>query len=79
MQRVLKPNGRLVILDWCRDFFVCQICDIVLKLIDPAHRQCYTQKEFHHLLTTAGFTIKAAQQIQFGWLWGLMIATGVRS
>lgn len=75
MKRVLKPQGRLVILDWCRDFWVCQICDVVLKLIDPAHRQCYTQEQFHHMLTMTGVEIERAQRVRFGWIWGLMIAT----
>jgi ubiquinone/menaquinone biosynthesis C-methylase UbiE len=79
MRRVLKPSGRLIILDWCRDFFVCQICDVLLKLVDPAHRQCYTQDELHHLLTTSGFEIKRAERVRFGWIWGLMIATGMPS
>lgn len=75
MKRVLKSAGRVIILDWCRDFLVCQICDVLLKLIDPAHRQCYTQKEFHHLLTTTGFEIESTEKVRFGWIWGLMIAT----
>jgi ubiquinone/menaquinone biosynthesis C-methylase UbiE len=79
MRRVLKPNGRVIILDWCRDFFVCRICDVLLKLVDPAHRQCYTQGELHHLLTTSGFEIKRAERVRFSWMWGLMIATGTPS
>jgi ubiquinone/menaquinone biosynthesis C-methylase UbiE len=38
MRRVLKPSGRLVILDWCRDFLTCPILDVLLKLIDPSRR-----------------------------------------
>jgi ubiquinone/menaquinone biosynthesis C-methylase UbiE len=79
MKRVLKPSGRVVILDWCRNFLVCQICDVLLKLIDPGHRQCYTQEEFHHLLITTGFKIERAEKVRFGWIWGLMIATGTSS
>jgi ubiquinone/menaquinone biosynthesis C-methylase UbiE len=75
MKRVLMPTGRVVILDWCKDFVVCQICDVVLKLFDPAYRQCYKQAEFHQLLTTTGFRIERAQRVRFGWIWGLMIAT----
>ncbi len=76
MRRVLKPNGRLVILDWCRDFLTCQILDVLLKLIDPSRRSCYTQKEFHNLLTARGFAIDSAKKVRFGWFWGLTIATG---
>jgi ubiquinone/menaquinone biosynthesis C-methylase UbiE len=75
MRRVLKQTGRLVILDWCRDFLTCKMGDIILKATDPAHRQCYTQAEFHRMLTTSGFAIARAQRVRFGWIWGLMIIT----
>jgi ubiquinone/menaquinone biosynthesis C-methylase UbiE len=75
MQRVLKPTGKVVILDWCRDFFLCRVCDVVLKLFDPAHQRCYTEGEFHDLLTSAGFEVVRSRRIRFGWLWGLMVAT----
>jgi ubiquinone/menaquinone biosynthesis C-methylase UbiE len=75
MKRVLKPTGRVVILDWCKDFVICQILDVFLKRFDPAYRGCYTQAEFHQLLTTIEFRIERAQRVRFGWIWGLMIAT----
>lgn len=37
MRRVLKPDGEVVILDWCRDYLICKIFDLVLKIFDPAH------------------------------------------
>ncbi|PHJ67317.1 methyltransferase type 11 [Nostoc linckia z18] len=78
MKRVLKPDGKLVILDWCRDYLVCQICDIILKIFDPVYKQCYSQAEFHELLTSAGFNICRATKIRFGLIWGLMVATASR-
>jgi ubiquinone/menaquinone biosynthesis C-methylase UbiE len=75
MERVLKPAGRVVILDWCRDFLLCQICDILLKLVDPGYKRCYSQDEFHQLLTSAGFEIEHARRMRLGLVWGLMIAT----
>lgn len=75
MKRVLKPNGKVIILDWCKDYLLCRLCDFLLKIIDPAHKQCYTQAEFHHLLTAAGFNIQRATKVRFGLVWGLMVAT----
>lgn len=75
MKRVLKPGSKVVILDWCKDYLLCRLCDILLKIIDPAYKQCYTQTEFHHLLDCAGFSISCATKVCFGLVWGLMVAT----
>ena len=75
MRRVLKPSGKVVILDWSRDFLFCQICDWLLKRVDPVYRQCYTETECHNLLTAAGFYISRARRVRFDVIWGLMIVT----
>lgn len=72
MQRVLKPTGRLLILDWCRDSWLCQLFDAVLQRFDSAHRQCYTQAEMHHFLTSAQFELMRSEKVQLNWLWELM-------
>lgn len=72
MRRVLKPDGRLLLLDWCRDGWLCQLCDLILKWIDPAHRQCYTQKELHGLLASAQFQIGRSTRIRLNLVWELM-------
>ncbi len=79
MKRVLKPNGKVIILDWCKDYLLCRLCDFLLKIIDPAHKQCYTQAEFHTLLAVSGFDIQQATKVRFGLVWGLMIATATSS
>lgn len=74
MRRVLKNDGRVIILDWCKDYLSCQILDFFLKIFDSAHERCYTQLEFHDFLKQANFKIIRSAKKQFG-LWGLMIAT----
>jgi len=74
MRRVLEPEGRLIILDWCKDFPLCALCDILLSAIDPAHQHCYTQRELHSLLSAAGFEIRHATRERFGLVWGVMLA-----
>ncbi|MGF1992263.1 MAG: class I SAM-dependent methyltransferase [Nostoc sp. ZfuVER08] len=76
MKRVLKPNGKVVILDWCKDYLFCQILDIILKIFDPAHQQCYTQDELHHFLSCANFVVSRGTKVRLGIFWGLMLATG---
>jgi ubiquinone/menaquinone biosynthesis C-methylase UbiE len=78
IKRVLKPGGKVVILDWCKDFFLCRFCDAVLKLIDPGHKQCYTQQEFHQFFSTAQLKVQAATRKRFGLVWGFMIATATK-
>lgn len=73
MKRVLKPDGKVVILDWCKDYLLMQFLDLWLKFIDPAYKHCYTQKQFHHLLTSAEFNIKRATKFNIDILWQMMI------
>ncbi|MEG3437281.1 methyltransferase domain-containing protein [Pannus brasiliensis CCIBt3594] len=75
MKRVLKPNGNLIILDWCKDFLACRICDRVLQRVDPAHQQCYTRAELHRFLSRAGFCLPRSSTVRFDFIWGLMVAT----
>jgi len=75
MKRVLKPDGKVIILDWCKDYLLCRLCDFILKLVDPAYKQCYSQFEFHNLLKSAQFDIERATKFHFGVVWGMMVAT----
>lgn len=77
MKRVLKPQGSVVILDWCKDFLLCRVCDWVLKRLDSAYQQCYTEAELHGLLNGAGFPIARTQQVRFDVVWGLMAVSAI--
>ena len=77
MKRVLKPQGKLIILDWCRDYFFLKIVDAWLKITDSAHQQCYTQAELNRMLSTANFNVIKQGKIRFGIIWELMAITAV--
>jgi ubiquinone/menaquinone biosynthesis C-methylase UbiE len=77
MRRVLIPGGSVVILDWCKDYLMSRWFDLILKRIEPGYHACYTQRDFHRLLSIAGFEIRSADTIRFGWTWGLMKVVAV--
>lgn len=71
-RRVLQPDGRLVILDWCRDDWTCRGMDLVLSWVDPAHETCYTLGELTTHLTAASFERRDALRYRFDLVWGMM-------
>lgn len=78
MRRVLSEGGRLIILDWCRDYPTCQLCDLFLKLLDPAYQHCYRQRELDCFLREAGLSRVAGHKFKLNWMWGMMIAEAVK-
>ena len=74
MARVLRPNGHLVVTDWCDDYVACRICDLWLRLFNRAHFRTYGEKQCRQLLEQAGFTAVRVDRYRINWLWGLMTA-----
>lgn len=78
MKRVLKTGGRVIVMDWCRDYLICQLCDFCLKIFDSAHKQCYTQRELWTFLTDADFHVMRERKFKANFIWGLMIAEATK-
>lgn len=77
--RVLGPDGKLVLLDWCRDFWTCRVMDRVLRVADPAHTYCYTLDELTALLEQASFDGAHTFRYRFDLVWGMMGVTAYPS
>ncbi|MBI4431741.1 MAG: hypothetical protein HY587_08545 [Candidatus Omnitrophica bacterium] len=78
MGRVLKKEGRIILLDWCRDYPLCRLCDLFLKFLDPAHKQCYTQAQLRYFLEQAGFSVLSDLKLRLHVIWGTMIAEAIK-
>jgi ubiquinone/menaquinone biosynthesis C-methylase UbiE len=75
IRRVLRPNGRLVLTDWCDDYLACRVCDVVLRLIDRTHRRAYGTRSCDRMLRGAGFSEVQVARYRVSWIWGMMTGT----
>ena len=79
MRRVLRPGGRLFLMDWCRDYWTCRAMDAVLTRIDPAHGACHTQTGLHAMARGADLDLRAHERFRVQWIWGQMALTAART
>lgn len=75
MMRVLRPNGVVIITDWCDDYLTCKLCDIYLRWVDPAHFRMYGVSQCRELLEAADARDIEIDKYKITLLWGLMTAT----
>jgi ubiquinone/menaquinone biosynthesis C-methylase UbiE len=71
-RRVIRPGGKLFLLDWCDDYLLCKLCSRCLYWTNAALRKVYTLRECEQRLDRAGFTVIAREQFRIDWLWGMM-------
>jgi ubiquinone/menaquinone biosynthesis C-methylase UbiE len=79
IRRVLRPGGRLIITDWCRDFLTGRLLDWYLKAYDNAHYHTYGSTEFARLLDDNDFDSISLSRYRINWFWGLFTATAIRA
>ncbi len=77
--RLLTPDGRLVLTDWCTDFWTTWLVARSLRLLDPAHHRAYGTDELTALLQSAHFEIQKMRRYKIGPVWGLMSVVATRS
>lgn len=75
-RRVLRPNGRIVITDWCDDYLACRICDAFLRWRRKSQLRILTSREIADLFAESGFEVVSIECYRISWLWGLMTAVG---
>lgn len=75
IKRVLKPNGKLILTDWCADFFIMKIQNRFLQLFDPAHHKSHTLLSIVDLFKRSNFSVIHSEKYKVNWYWGLMTLT----
>ena len=72
-RRVLRPGGRLLLLDWCRERVTMRALNLALRVArNPFHRM-YSRDEAAALLAAAGFRVVAGDRRAITWMWELMV------
>ena len=71
-QRVLRPSGLLVLVDWCRDFWHCRLTHGWYRLTDRTYVRMYRLGEMADLLAKAGFVPEGARRFTAFPLYGMM-------
>ncbi len=77
MRRVLRPGGRLVVTDWCGDYWTCRLCEWGLRRLGRPVQRTYTSRECRGLLEAAGFRQIRLERYKIDLFWGLMTATAL--
>lgn len=71
LRRVLRPDGRLVLLDWSRDPLPMRLLDLGMRIARVPYRRMYARREVEALLAAAGFRVEARARGAAGGPWRL--------
>ena len=72
MRRVLRPGGRLILLDWQRDPWPMRLADLGMRVTGVRYARIHSRDEAVELLDGAGFRIVGDTRGSAGGFWRLM-------
>ena len=76
--RVLKPGGKLIIIDWCYDFLFGKIYHRFRRIFFPSHYRVYGLAELQDMMRTAGLTPTTHDTFSVQFTWRMMGVVSVK-
>lgn len=71
---MLRPDGQLVMTDWCNGYWSIHLYKRYMHLSSSAHFKSYRAQECLGLLEETGFPQAHIDHYRINWTWGLMTA-----
>ncbi len=79
MQRVLRPGGHLVLLDWTRESLPMRLLWLWLAATQRTRRRLLCTRSLPRLAREAGLRVDAVRRVRIPPAWGLMTLLAVRA
>lgn len=76
--RVVRPGGRVMVLDWCRNHLLGKLYNAFRRLFIPSHFHVYTTAEMESLMRGAQLSIAKTRRFTAVGMWKMMSVVGVR-
>jgi ubiquinone/menaquinone biosynthesis C-methylase UbiE len=72
VRRVLRPGGRLLLLDWLRDPLPMRLLNAWMRITRVEYRRMYSRSELVNALVRAGFRVEGEERESAGGAWRLI-------
>ena len=71
VRRVLAPGGRVLMVDWARDFLTMRAMNAALRVTRRAFVRMYAEGEVRGMMMEAGLRVARTRRAKIGPVWGL--------